>query len=316
MALPPLVVSGSVIASTHINAIRNAVGSWSFAVEANGNQLHNVGPFNATTGAFSGAVTVSAALSATSLSTSGAVVAASATINGSLGAASAGISGNLAVGGSGQFNQLITALAGIAVTGSVTASAFTTTGSVSAAGGTFSGNVAAANLTTPGTLTVGSNAAIAGGVTCTDVTATGQVLLTGATFRYIQCESQVVAFYKKTGGNLKYYWRRSDTGRLGGGNEAEMMSLDDLGNLYVTAANPTVQILGTGTLNTGLRIGDVNRSYAFGINWLNAGAGKLVLYGEQTGKQMLSIDDTTVKIWIDGALRTLTVDANGFVKAT
>ncbi len=51
-------------------------------------------------------------------------------------------------------------------------------------------------------------------------------------YYYQQHDTTHVAFYKKNGGNA-FFWRRSDTGGAGGAHEAELMSLQDNGNLSI-----------------------------------------------------------------------------------
>ena len=49
--------------------------------------------------------------------------------------------------------------------------------------------------------------------------------IAGTGFKYLPCESQHLAWYKRTGG-FAYYWRVSDNGVPGGGNDRDLMTLD------------------------------------------------------------------------------------------
>lgn len=53
---------------------------------------------------------------------------------------------------------------------------------------------------------------------------------TSGGFQYHQHQSPHVAYVKKTGG-YNFYWRRNDTGLVGGANEVELMVLDEAGTL-------------------------------------------------------------------------------------
>jgi hypothetical protein len=86
MALPPLVSSGQVVAASHINSIRTALGSWSFAVNAGNNTLSNLGPVTGTSATFTG--TVTAASFSGPITTGGAVTAATGSFSGAVSAAS------------------------------------------------------------------------------------------------------------------------------------------------------------------------------------------------------------------------------------
>lgn len=70
-----------------------------------------------------------------------------------------------------------------------------------------------------------------------------QLRLKGSGFKYVDCESDHLAFYKKTGAN-HFYWRRSDTGRSDGANNKELMYLADDG-LLVLAGNVNTGVIVT-----------------------------------------------------------------------
>lgn len=119
MPLPPLVVSGQVISAAHINALRNALGTLAATLNANTNDITNVGTITANiaivstvnansiavttsiaaatltlTGVLSGVnATFSAAVTAASLSLSGTLIGTAATFSGAMNGASATVSG-------------------------------------------------------------------------------------------------------------------------------------------------------------------------------------------------------------------------------
>lgn len=78
MAFPPLVVTGQIVAASHINSIRNGLITWGGNVSGGGNNLSSVGAISAASGAFTGAV------SAASVAATGAVSGASASITGAI----------------------------------------------------------------------------------------------------------------------------------------------------------------------------------------------------------------------------------------
>lgn len=67
----------------------------------------------------------------------------------------------------------------------------------------------------------------------------------GAGFLYYEHQSPHVAFYKKTG-QSNYYWRRSDDGLSSGANTAELMALNDSGNLAIGGSFSTPSTLNAG----------------------------------------------------------------------
>lgn len=313
MALPALVVSGGVIASTYANAIRNALANWSFTVDAGNNELRNVGMLSAASGAFIGNVSA-AAISGTSLSASGTVAGAAGSFTGGLSAGALNITGAITGGNTAIFAGAING-ASLAVGGAITGASVAATGAITGSTATFTGNVTAANFVFSGAVG-GASATFSGLITCQGISNSGGYVFSGATLRYIECESQHLAFYKKSGG-FSYYWRRSDTGRQDGANQAEMMSLDDLGNLTVNGNTlaTTLLIRSPGSSDMGVRFIDAIRDWKMGINLGGTGVGRFTIFNVSVGRPLLMAGDDFLFIDCTGTgLRRLFIDANNFVK--
>jgi hypothetical protein len=66
--------------------------------------------------------------------------------------------------------------------------------------------------------------------------------------------------------------------------------------------------------DNGWRIKDASREYIWGINPGGVGVGRMCLFNITAGIPMFCTDDTSVYIWVSGALRQITRDVNGFLK--
>lgn len=93
---------------------------------------------------------------------------------------------------------------------------------------------------------------IAGSLLVAAVKVAGAFVLTGSAFKYLECESPHVAWYRKADASYSFYWRRSDTGYSGGPNETELMRLDNAGSLFVTSSI----VSGSGVSATTLTVKD------------------------------------------------------------
>jgi hypothetical protein len=74
-----------------------------------------------------------------------------------------------------------------------------------------------------------------------DAAAAIPVRLTGSGFKYLECESPHLAWYKKTGA-YNFYWRRSSDGHSGSSGEETLMTLDDNGLLSVASVRSALTV--------------------------------------------------------------------------
>lgn len=71
-----------------------------------------------------------------------------------------------------------------------------------------------------------------------------------------------------------------------------------------------------GNADTGIILKDTSQEWKVGINVGVAGVGRYTIYNITAGRTMFTINDTGFQMYIGGALRTISVDGSGFVKAT
>jgi hypothetical protein len=120
--------------------------------------------------------------------------------------------------------------------GSITSPAISTanigvSGVMSATSAAISGTATVGSLASSGVLS-GSDVTVTG-IATANTTLTQIFRLTGAPFKYLECESAHLAFYKAAG-DYPYFWRRSANGHADGAGSFDLMTLDDNGNLGVT----------------------------------------------------------------------------------
>lgn len=192
-----------------------------------------------------------------------------------------------------------------AFSGGVSAASATLTGTLSAATVTSSGAVNGASAAITGAITAGSltsSGAVSGG----NVTASGSAFVagvirfTGAPNKYIENQSEHLAFYKVSSptNQLSYYWRRSADGLAGGASQFEMMSLHDTGGLTVSGTGATqVHLTSTGVSDVGFRITDGSRAWKMGVNVGGSGSGKLTFYNLSASVPLISMGDLDVNIY-------------------
>lgn len=167
-------------------------------VDGNGKDITGLDNLTSTTASFSGAVSTGS-IFCTSLTSSG-------TISGTTGAFSSSVSGT-----TGTFSGVVKI----------------PDGSLAAPGLEF-GSDTNTGIYRPTTDNIGL---VAGGTEALRVDA-ASVRYIGSAFKYLDCESDHLAFYKKSG-SQRYYWRRSADGTHGGASQFEMASLDEVGNLII-----------------------------------------------------------------------------------
>jgi hypothetical protein len=78
----------------------------------------------------------------------------------------------------------------------------------------------------------------------------------GSDFKYITCESDHLAFYKKAGA-YDFYFRKSDDGTQNGSNAAELMIIKDSGNVGIGTASPSTKLEVNGTVTATAFSGNV-----------------------------------------------------------
>lgn len=167
---------------------------------------------------------------------------------------------------------------------------------------------------TPGTVTINanSNAVSAMGaltfaasksinnLTAAEIVGDFPLIFKGAGFKYLQCESPHVAYYKK-GGQNAFYWRKTDTGYLGGANEQSLMTLDDNGELVLHQNQK------------GLWVNDSARQYKVAVG--QSATGQFSIRSMNSGAVLFACGDADVYLYVGGGLRLVTRDVNGFLKA-
>jgi hypothetical protein len=78
----------------------------------------------------------------------------------------------------------------------------------------------------------------------------------GSDFKYITCESDHLAFYKKAGA-YDFYFRKSDDGTQNGSNTAELMIIKDSGNVGIGTPSPSTKLEVNGTVTATAFSGNV-----------------------------------------------------------
>jgi hypothetical protein len=127
--------------------------------------------------------------------------------------------------------------------------------------------------------------------------------------------------YPSNQGDFEFYSSASlvahlkgDTGNLGlGGTPPPGYALYIL--RPTTLAEIYINTPGTNA-DTGIRITDAVRGFKQGLNVGTFGVGRYNFFNLNAGRTMFAMGDDKVWLWVDGAIREVTRDASGFLKAT
>ena len=115
---------------------------------------------------------------------------------------------------------------------------------------------------------IGYTPANKAGDTFTGPVSVSGLKITGTGFQYVEVQSPHVAFIKKSGA-YNYYWRRNDSGTMGGANEVELASLDDAGTLSVRNSIVAQYEVTVGTDSSGASRAFVSRVGSTLLKWLH-----------------------------------------------
>ena len=141
--------------------------------------------------------------------------------------------------------------------------------------------------------------------------------LKGGSGKYIHCESEHLAFYKKTGAS-HYYFRKSDDGTNAGANMVELMVIQDNGDVGIGTNSPSskLDVVGNAKLTAASTSGTLiqldNSGSAGGKTWNitsagsanGSGAGALEFYTVGGGvintcANPITNCPTTAKAWVN-----------------
>src|SRR5262245_1783241 len=76
-----------------------------------------------------------------------------------------------------------------------------------------------------------------------------------------------------------------------------------------------LKITGSTNNSTSITIADTVRQWEMGINVAGIGLGYWILWNNSSGHPLIQCGDADIKLWLNGSMKTLSLDGNGFVKA-